>query len=282
MKKNKILITGGNGFIGKTLVKVLAKKYDVFVYDISEKHDILDEMKLNEAISNVDIVIHLAGLLGTHELVDNVKQAVRVNIEGSINVLDNCSQYGTKLIIFSKPNVWLNTYSITKDTVEQFTKMYIKEHRLKAVIVKPFNVYGPYQPIESEIGYRKAIPTWLTSDTIEVYGTGEQTMDLIHVLDVSKAVNKILKKFDACVGKTFEIGSGEEVTCNEITKTISEWTGAEIKHIPMRKGETINTKLCADIENLKKIGWKPVIKHKEGLKHTYDWYEKTYNNSNHT
>jgi UDP-glucose 4-epimerase len=269
-----MLITGGEGFIGSHLKKY----FNASTYDLKNKQDILDRDALENAIIGQDYVLHLAGMLGTHELVDDVENAVKINILGTINVLDMCAKHKVRVLVASKPNVWKNTYSITKECVENFVEMYRREHGLEAVITKWFNVYGPGQPLEEEIGYKKAVPTWIV-DTIrgkkiEIYGDGEQTMDLIHTDDICSSVDAILKNWEKCEGKTFEIGK-DEITCNDLAKMI----GAEINHIPMRKGETPATRLKADTSLITELtGWKPIKGLEEGLKETIKWYENKYSN----
>lgn len=191
-----MLITGGNGFIGSHLRAF----FNADTYDITNGLDVLDYDKLEKAIKGQEIVLHLAGMLGTHELVDNVRKAAEVNILGTINVLEACAKHKVKVLIASKPNVWLNPYSITKKCVEDFVEMYRREHGLEAVITKWFNVYGPGQPLNEEIDYKKAVPTWIVDNAkgkpIVIYGDGKQTMDLVHTEDICSSVAAILNNWD--------------------------------------------------------------------------------------
>jgi len=82
----------------------------------------------------IDTVFHLAGMLGTHELVVNSMKAVSVNIIGTLNILESAKEVGTKVLFMSKPNCWLNTYTITKVASESFCEMYGKEFGVKYVI----------------------------------------------------------------------------------------------------------------------------------------------------
>lgn len=272
----EILVTGGDGFIGKHLVKALKAQS----YDKKKGQDILDKQKLNDAVKGKDFVIHLAGMLGTHELIDNVYEAAMVNIIGTLNVLEACKNNNVKLIEISKPNVWVNTYSITKECCEKFTEMYRIEHGLKAVIVKWFNVYGSGQPLLAEAGYKKAVPTWIVAglkgEPIEVYGNGQQTVDLVHTDDVVDSIKAIIKNFNKCEGQTFEIGK-DEVELNLVAKMIRDLTGkSDIRYIKMRKGEVENTRIKADLSKIYNYtGWKPKVDLIKGLKETINAYEHT-------
>ncbi len=289
----KILVTGGSGFIGSHLVDALVlRKYEVTVLDLKPSMDnsvktiigsVTDRALVNKLVSECDLVFHLAGMLGTHELVDIAFKATEVNVLGTLNVLDACKKYGTKIVEISKPNCWINTYTITKIAAEQFTEMYRREHGVEAVIVKWFNVYGGRQPLMEEAGYKKLIPTAIVNALhnvdIEIYGDGNQTMDLVHTTDTIEATLSIMDNWDKCEGKVFEVGFGKEISVNESVEKIIELTNSTSKiiHIPMRKGETPNTHLKANISLLKDIcKWTPRINLNDGLRETVDWYKKHY------
>ncbi|MBK8397787.1 MAG: NAD-dependent epimerase/dehydratase family protein [Leptospiraceae bacterium] len=289
----KVLITGGAGFIGKALVKALSKHYEVVVYDKVESDnykdqsnfiagDILDKDKLLKSAQGCEFIFHFAGLLGTHELIDDVFNSVKVNILGTINVLDVAKDTNAKLLFASKPNVWRNTYSITKSTCEEFIQMYRENFHLEAVIVKFFNVYGPGQLLFHEINYRKYIPhvilDALKNEPINIYGNGEQTVDLVHTTDTVNACLAIVRNWEKSEGKTFEVGK-DEIVLNDLTELIIQLTNSKsiVKKLPMRKGEIPETKLKANTRLLKEVtGFQPSIDLKEGLMETIDWYKGNY------
>lgn len=292
-KKQRILITGGSGFIGSHLVDELTKnRFDVTIFDLKKSKyakartiigDILNKNEIEKASKDCDFIIHLAGMLGTHELVDNPIKATEINVIGTLNVLESCRKNNCKLIEISKPNCWVNTYTITKIAAESFTEMYRREHGVQTAIIKWFNVYGGRQPLLEEAGYKKLIPTAivnaLKNKDIEIYGNGKQTIDLIHTIDTSESTLSIIKNWKECEGKVFEIGSGKEISVNDTVKMIIKLTKSKSKvfHIPMRKGETNNTKIKANLKNISSaIKWKPRISLSQGLNQTIDWYAKYY------
>lgn len=292
--KMKVLITGGSGFVGSFLAdKLVDNQHDVTVFDVDPpkygkvdsinyiRGDILDERAVNSAVAGQDMVFHLAGLLGTHELIPNAFQATMVNIGGALRVMEACSKHSVRLMAISKPNCWINPYTITKVAMEQYIEMYRREFELKAVIIRWFNVYGGRQPLFEEKGYRKAVPTWIVNglrgETIEIYGNGDQTMDLIYTDDVARAALAVIDFWEKLEGGAFEIGSGEETTALELARIIQQETGGSstITNIPMRPGEVENTRIKADISAFSSVtGWRPSTSLSVGIKETVDWYRR--------
>lgn len=286
--KKKVLITGGSGFIGKHLTNLLQQKgYAVSLLDKSDKNlpkdvgifkgDVCDPQVVARAMKGMDYVYHLAGLLGTEELLFNTAEAVRVNIGGAVNVMEEAAKNKTKLLLVSKPNPWLNTYSITKEASEKFCMMYRKEFGLKAAIVKWFSVYGPGQ----KYGHvQKAIPTFivaaLNNQPLPVFDNGVQTADFIYTSDAVRATVYVAesKKAD---GQTVEIGTGEETTVLDLAKMIIRMTGSKskIKYFPMRKGEDVGAHVVADVRLLKRFtGFKPAVDLESGMFETIEYYRK--------
>ncbi len=284
----RILVTGGSGFIGSHLVMELNKKgHSVYVLsNILPKErrnnfiyaDITDRKKILEIIPKFDVVYHLAGLLGTSELINLAYEASRVNILGTINILDASLKRKTKVVHITKPNCWLNTYTITKAAGESFTKMYYEQKKLPTLSIKWFNVYGPNQSFHCQ----KAVPffiRWaLHNESIKIWGDGKQTVDLIYATDAVRATIEIgqNKKFE---GKTIEVGSGFETTVNNLAKLIIKKTKSKSKiiHLSMRSGETENTRLKADTSVLKDLHFKFEYNLNRGLDQTINWYKKHLN-----
>jgi UDP-glucose 4-epimerase len=178
----RVLITGGAGFIGSHYADAFVQRGDevtVFdsmpqVHECGAKYlrgDLKDRNAVDSAVRAKDLIIHAGGILGTHETVPSAYETSTSNILGSINVLDAVRKYGSNLINVSKPNVWLNPYSITKDCMEKFCFMYVNEFNIKVAIIKLFNVYGPRQKVS---GVQKAIPRWIVSalrkEPLDVFG----------------------------------------------------------------------------------------------------------------
>lgn len=303
----KVLITGGSGFIGSHCVDAFAAAgHDVIVFDrIPPIHtsvgdhvvgELRDRVAVEKAVTCSDLVVHAGGLLGTHETVLMADDAVRTNILGTLNVLEATTRHCRKLVNISKPNVWLNPYSITKDCSEKFCLMHVDEFDAQVATVKIYNVYGPRQKYSR---VRKAIPTWiveaLNGRPIEIFGSGAATVDLIHARDVARGIWAIVENFEACrLKRTLEIakdvyscfprhneqilelGSGKSITVKESVEALATALDipVEVRHLAMRRGEVDGTQLCADMTRLATLtGFRPNIDLMEGLRETVGYYQ---------
>ncbi len=288
MKKGmNVLITGGSGFIGTHLTHYLQEKgYKVALLDRSDKHipkgvklfkgDIVDRNVVQAAMKGMHYVYHLAGLLGTEELLYQSAEAVKVNVIGAINVMEEAAKNNTKLLLVSKPNPWLNTYSITKETSEKFCMMYRKEFGLKAVIVKWFSVYGPGQ---KHYGVQKAVPTFivkaLKNEPLPVFDKGQQTADFVYVSDTARATVMVAESKQA-EGETVEIGTGDGVKVIDLAKLVIRLAKSKsrISYQPMRKGEDKDAHVVADVRLLKRFtDFRSEVDFETGMRNAVDYYK---------
>lgn len=284
------LITGGSGFIGKHLISaLLAKKYQVVVLDRTPKSlpknitvfkgDVRNRDHVAKTMKNIDLVFHLAGVLGTEELNTQSAQAVEINIIGALNVMEEAVKNKTKLLLVSKPNVWLNTYSITKEASEKFCMMFRKEFGLKAAVVKWFSVYGPGQ---KHYSVQKAIPTFivhaLKNELIPIFGNGQQMADFIYASDTIEATIRVAES-EEMEGKIVEIGTGKGTRVIDLAKIIIERSNSKskIQFLKMRGGEDPNTKVVADITLLNKLNFSPKVDFKTGIDETISYYRNLPN-----
>jgi len=262
----KILVTGGSGFIGSHIVEQLAKDknnkiniFDIVKPDIEHGDnvkyidgDICYKTSIDKAVQGCEEVYDCAGVLGTHELVFQTERAIDTNIKGAFNVIQSCLDYDVKRIFHpTKPifkNNWENTYTISKITAENFVRMFKDVYKMDVTILRWMNASGPRQHLYP---VRKFIPIVicqaLLNEDIQIYGTGNQTVDIIDVRDIA---NIAIQSTRNGLGKTdtiYDVGSGEAVTCNRVAEIIVKKLNSKskIKNIPMRIGEALDTKIVA-------------------------------------
>jgi len=291
-----ILITGGAGFIGSHVAKNLRQRgLNPVIFDRRKTTadadvilgDTRDFTSLNEAVGVCDGVIHLAGVLGTSETINEPRPAVETNIVGGLNFCQAVRNSGKRAVYISVGNHWMNnSYSITKDTAERFVWMFNREHGTQIAVVRGLNAYGPGQKAAP---VRKIAPNFilpaLRGEVITVYGDGNQIMDMIFVEDLADILVRALLvdhgqfRHDPAPGKPaprFEAGTGAATSVNDIAKAVIEIVGqGSINHVPMRGGEPVGAIVLAETRTLRPLfdGKLPeLIPLREGLARTIEYY----------
>lgn len=285
VKMKKALITGGSGFIGNAISKCLENfGYDVYIFDQqSSSHSnhfngsITNFDKVCEAIKSMDSVYHLAGMLGTSELLTTPFEAIETNIRGTVNVLEACRLFNVKRVFYpTKPNLWLNTYSITKKAGEDFSQMYNKIYKMDIRILRWLNAYGAGQKLYP---IRKAIPLWILQSLyglpLEIFGNGEQPVDLIYIDDLAK-ITVLYTEYSNLDSTVRDTGYTQRLTVNELTSLIINLckSNSTKKYLPMRPGEyqelpvnLLENNTASDICNIKLT-----IDIEKNLLTTIEWY----------
>lgn len=300
----KILVTGGAGFIGSNLVDELVKQgHDVVVVDnllsgsktnVNKDAKFIklninsDKLKKVFAKEKPEIVYHLAAQLDVTKSVENPVWDAEQNILGSINLLENCKNFGVKKIIFSstcavygdtvnvpttedaRPNP-LSPYGIAKLAVEKYLEYYFKTYKLPYVVLRYANVYGPRQIFAGEGGVVAIfINKFIKNDIPTIHGDGTQTRDYVYVSDVVDANLDALTSDRAGI---FNIGTTIETDVNTLANMIkSNFENA--KEIPHGPGRTVDQKRSAlEYTRAKnELRWQPSIKLEVGIKKTIEWF----------
>ena len=261
-------------------------------YDVvtSMKGDVRDATAVTELAAHVDGVIHLAACLGTQETIANPRPAAESNVMGGLNFLEAITQYDIPGVYIGVGNWWMeNSYSISKHTIERYVRMYNAERGTRCNVVRAVNAYGPRQSIAPPFGsakVRKITPAFtcraLTGAPIEVYGDGKQVSDMVHVTDVATALVLALEHAanGTVLDTAVEVGPRHHATVNQVAQQViaaAERLGfapVDIKHLPMRPGETPGAKVTADTSTLKLIGMDPaeLVPLASGIHDTVQWY----------
>jgi len=294
----KVIITGGAGFLGSHLTDRLLKDGNqVIVIDdfstgkmenlqVDHKNLSVYNRSIIEDIGNlferVDIVFHLAALTRPQESIKEPKLYNYINIEGTLNILNNCNKHKVKRLVFVSssslygeqdklptpesaiPNP-MSPYALQKLMGEQYCKLFERVHGLEANYIRPFNVFGPRQ--DPEGGYAAAVPKFIDmlkkGETPYITGDGEQCRDFVSVDDVIDLM--VLASKSEVYGKAFNAGSGKNITINELYKTICGIMGKKVEpnYVPavLEPRTTLADIRKADWH----LDWKPKVSLKEGL-----------------
>lgn len=290
----KIIVTGGAGFIGSHIVDMLVSDgYEVHIVDdmsagkegninpkaIFHKVDIRDKEKLVEIFKGASCVFHEAAMPRVQYSIENPIETNDVNVNGLLSVLEACRLNNVQRLIFAsssaiygEPDVLptredmpinpMSPYSAHKYIGEVYLKLYSKIYRLETVCLRYFNVYGPRMNPDGAyplvIGYFMKLLS--EGKPLSITGDGTQTRDFVNVKDVAKANILAMKSDKVGSGEVINIGGGERFSINYIAELI----GGKVEYIAPRI-EPHDTE--SDISKAKELlNWEPSISLEEGIK----------------
>ena len=293
MNKDKVIVTGGAGFIGSNLVDTLiemgftvhvidnlsnGKKENVNKKAILHIVDITDLKKIKPIFKNVKYVFHLAALPRVQFSIEHPLESHNTNINGTLNVLLAATNAKVKRVIYSAsssaygdqkklplkecmiPNP-KSPYGLQKYVGELLCKTWFDIYGLETVSLRYFNVYGPRHRPEG--AYALVIAKFMeqshNSKPMTITGNGKQTRDFTHVKDIIQANILAMTSKKVGHGEIINIGAGKNQSVNKIAKLI----GGKTTNIPARL-EPKNT--LADNALAKKLlNWKPTINIEKGI-----------------
>jgi nucleoside-diphosphate-sugar epimerase len=296
MKLAKILITGGNGFLGSSLVnKISKKKYKLYL--LVRKKSNLSRLKLNKKIKFIqlqkknldnvfkknkfDLVIHCATNYGIEE--DNTSNTIYPNLLLPLQLLDLAKKYSVKAFINTDTilNKNISSYTLSKNQFVDWLKLFSKF--LNCYNVKLEHFYGPNDN-NNKFVINNICRLLRYEDTIE-FTKGFQKRDFVYISDVVSALERIIlfafKKIKTNLNhfnfKSFEVGTGQQISIKSFIFLIAKLTGnnrtrLQFGKLPFRKNEIMNAKV--DLKNIKKLGWRSKIKLEHGLTKTINYYKK--------
>lgn len=303
----KILVTGGAGFIGSHICRILSDQgHTVLIYDnLSTGHqelinqkalflqgDILDQAALEKVLIGVDVVIHLASLALVEESVREPLKYVENNIKGSTVLLEAMKNTGVKKIIFSssatvyghveKSDLPLkedcktqavNPYGASKVAVESLLSSYFFNYGFDVVILRYFNPFGPGEWHDPET---HAVPNFikaaLMKKPIPLYWKGEQIRDFIYVEDVASAHTAVL---NLSGWNIFNVGTEKGVKVIDVVRNLEDILGRsiEIDDLGERAGD-VKATYASSKKLIKATHWKPRFTLRQGLDKTVEWFQK--------
>jgi UDP-glucose 4-epimerase len=301
----KALVTGGAGFIGSTIVRLLLEEgYSVAVLDdLSTGYrrnldpfpqvgfvegDVRRAEIVAQAMDGADVVFHLAASVGNIRSIENPIQDSEVNVIGTLRVLEAARRAEVRKVVFSSsagifgelkvlpiredhPVEPDSPYGASKLAAEKLCLAYARLYDMDAVCLRYFNVYGINQRYDA---YGNVIPIFahrlLHGLPLIVYGDGEQTRDFVNAHDVARA-NLLAAETDGLSG-AFNIASGTVITINGLADLMRDVSGIDtgVEYAPPRKGDVRHSK--ADISAARQaLGYEPSVGMVEGLAEYMDW-----------
>ena len=308
----KIVVTGGAGFVGSNVVRrLLAENASVVVLDdfytgddnnlpVGESN--LDVVRgsvtefdlVRDVIKGASLVFHLAArniIVSTR----NPREDYEVNIGGTLNVLLAARELNTPRVVYSSSTSvygnprylpineddatnMLSPYAVSKFAGENYCKAFYESYGLSSAVVRYSNVYGTAQrPDNPYCGVvSKFFESAMKGESPKIHGDGEQTRDFTYIDDVVEAtlLAGISPKAD---GQVYNVGTGREVSVNQLARTIIEITGAKLEpaYVDRRDIDNIRRRVV-NIEKIRReLRWIPTFTVEQGLRRTYQWLKET-------
>ncbi len=269
----KILVTGGVGFIGSNLIKVLKefnfKLVSIDDYSTGLKVNELDGVKyINDDILNInniendfDLCFHLAAQSRVQPSFDNPQESLRVNVLGTSRVMEWSRLNNTKVIYAGssskhhKPSE--SPYATYKFLGEEVCKLYKESYNVNVEIARFYNVYGPGENVD-EI-YGNVIGIWISKiikgEPLPIVGDGEQKRDFVHVYDIVEGLKKIAFT-DLHHEDAWELGTGVNYSINKLFQFFNDRFNVSYINIPDQTGNYKET-LRENDDTLKLLNWSP-------------------------
>ncbi len=305
----RVLVTGGEGFIGSHLVEQLLAEgaqvralvhYNPFgrwgwlqevAADIEiVAGDVRDGDRVMQAVDGVEVVFHLAALIGIPYSYEAPESYVQTNVVGSYNVLNAAKRAGAERMIQTSTSEVYGTarrvpideshplqpqspYSASKIGADMLALSFHHSFGLPVSVVRPFNTYGPRQST------RAVIPTVLSqllagNEVIRV-GATTPTRDFNFVTDTARGFLAVAGS-DQTVGQVVNVGSGREISVGDLIELLAKITGRTVEVVSdadrlRPPGSEVERLLCDNTRVREWTGWRPEVPLEEGLRITADW-----------
>ena len=246
---------------------------------------VLDAVLVDELVSQCEVVIHLAAAVGVKLIIEQPLRSFTTNIRGTEMIFEAAHRYRRKLVLAStseiygknssgplheesdrilgSPAVARWAYSAAKGVDEILANAYYRERGLPTIVVRLFNTVGPRQTGAYGMVIPRLVRQALRGEPLTVFGDGRQTRCFIHVADVVEAVLLLLDR-EAAVGKTFNIGSSNEISIVDLARLIASECGSNspVTFIPYQQAypsgfEDMERRVpdCTKLRSL--AGWTP-------------------------
>ncbi|RMG40219.1 MAG: NAD-dependent epimerase/dehydratase family protein [Candidatus Dadabacteria bacterium] len=304
---NKVLVTGGAGFIGSHIVDAMVEEGNsvVVIDDLSSgSRDNLragvellewdvrsDQTREYIASEEFDFIIHAAAQISVRISMEKPRFDTEVNVVGLMNMLEalrnkrqpHFIMISTGGAIYGEqeqfpadenhPILPTSVYGLAKRVSELYLDLWRRQFKLPFTALRLSNVYGPRQNPHGEAGVVAIFSKKLIAgERPRINGSGEQTRDFVYVGDVAEAVRKVVAEKPAGI---FNIGTGRETSVNQLYQIITRSLDMEVEpeYGPPAPGEQMRS--CIDPSlALRTFGWQPTVSIDDGIKLTTDWFRQ--------
>jgi UDP-glucose 4-epimerase len=302
-----VLVTGGAGFIGATVVRrLVGAGHSVRVLDNYAtgdpayldgagaeviRGDIRDQRALDAALSGIRAVVHLAAAGSVIESIADPETNFSFNVLGTFRVLDAARRAGAERVVMASTGGALigdavppvderslpkpiSPYGASKLAGEGYAHAFAGAYGLRTVALRFANVYGPWSAHK-----RGAVTLFFRAieagEPIVIYGDGSASRDYLHVEDIARAIELSLAR-DIPGGTVLHIASGVETTVTELAGLCAAAAGAPdhpVEYRPARAGEVGRNFASYDLAR-EVLGYQPTISREAGLRGTWEWFQK--------
>jgi UDP-glucose 4-epimerase len=312
------LVTGAAGFIGRSIAAELLARgkkvrgIDNFVtgkrdnllgleaMDFIEA-DINDAEAVAKACSGVECIFHEAAIPSVPRSIEDPVASNYAGVSGTVQLLVAAKDAKVRRVVYAgSSSVYGNTptlpkqeqmqpspispYAVTKLAGELYMQSFTRVYGLETVVIRYFNVFGPYQDPTSHYSGILAIFTMkmLAGEIPTIYGDGEQSRDFTFIQNVVHG-NLLASEAPAerVSGKVFNVATGNRVTLNQTVEILRRATGytGEVRYAAERSGDVKHS--LADISRAKEsFGYEPRVNFKEGIERTVAWYKTAAETAN--
>jgi UDP-glucose 4-epimerase len=309
LPNQRILVTGGAGFIGATVVRdLVGRGAEVVVLDSGicagfanldgvaarvVRADIRELDAVRVALEGCAAIVHLAARASVPESIADPLADAAVNLDGTLGLLDAARIAGVRRFVFASSNAVVgghpppaheglvplpvSPYGAAKAAVEGYLHAYGRAYGLEGVALRFANAYGPWSGHKNSV-VAAFIKAYLAGGPLIMRSTGEQTRDFIHVADVSAMVAACLDAPPELVAsQVFQVGTGHETSLLELARQLFEAGGAQvpIRHEAASPGDVPRN--VSDISRATEaLGFAPRVGLAEGLRQTIEWFRDNW------
>lgn len=307
LKGKKIVVTGGSGFLGSRIVKLLQEKgiTDIIV-PRSDNCDLRKVENCSKITKDVNIVFHAAGNVGgigynkehpASVFFDNImmdtlmmEESRKNGVEKFIAIGTVCSYPKFAPVPFSEEQIWNGypeetnaSYGLSKKMMMVQSDAYRQEYDFKSIVLVQTNLYGPEDNFDPNTSH--VIPALIKKihdakiskqSEIELWGDGSPSRDFLYVDDAARAAILAAERYEK--SDPINIGSGKEITIRELVELLKKLMNAENLAIKWNTQKPNGQpRRCLNIDRAKReIGFVPMISMEEGLRRTIEWFESTH------